>query len=188
VARFEELHTWDWFPQDGDEITGTPDFPRGRLLVLLASPPLVTSGARTMARVRMVAELMGSESASVSNLLAVPTKDLRAVREVGATIDPWLDSRPAILSALGLAEVVLLAWGTEPVGPARQHHRDQVLWLAKLIATREIPVWTVGGLSRHPSRWQRYTSRTHPGLDFRAALGLSLCEVTPIRGVSGKFS
>jgi hypothetical protein len=145
-----------------------------RLLAVLATPPLSTSGERTLARVQMAAALIGSDSISVVNLLRTPTNNVNEVRSVGATAEPWLNSRPALLLALRQADAVLLGWGAEPIGPARHHHRDQVTWLLAEILTTGLPSWTVGGQSRHPSRWQRYTARTHPELDFPTALALTL--------------
>lgn len=158
--------------------------PRLRLMAVLATPPLATSGERTLARVRIAANLIGSTSVSVSNLLDVATNDVREIAKVGAREEPWVKSRAALSTAIGDADAVLLAWGTEPVGSARQHHRDQVAWLLDAIRAQRIPSWTVGGQSRHPSRWQRYTSRAHAGLDFRIALELSLCQVMPVTRIA----
>ena len=73
---------------------------------------------------------------------------------------------------------MLLAYGTaEPSGEARAHHREQVRWLDEQIEERSLPTWWVGGAPRHPSRWQRYTWRELPGIEFRDALERSLCHV-----------
>jgi len=73
---------------------------------------------------------------------------------------------------------VLLAYGTqEPSGEARAHHREQVRWLDGQIEERALSKWWVGGSARHPSRWQRYTFRELPGIEFREALERSPCHV-----------
>ena len=48
-----------------------------RFLAILATPPLVTSGERTLARVRIAAELIGTTSVVIANLLNVATTDVR---------------------------------------------------------------------------------------------------------------
>ncbi|TFC34129.1 DUF1643 domain-containing protein [Cryobacterium sp. TMT2-42-4] len=151
----------------------------GHLAVILATPPLTTSGERTLARVRMASELMGVSRVSICNLLDVATNDVREVATVGNSAAPWLASRPAILEALGDADDVLLAWGSEPTGPARNHQREQVAWVMNLIASQRTEAWAVGAQPRHPSRWQRYTSRAHAGMDFSSALQLSLGRLPP---------
>lgn len=146
-----------------------------RLLTILATPPLTTSGARTLRRVRMAAEVIGSSSAIVANLLEVATVDVRDIAIAGRDSDEWHNSRGLLQAAIASADYVLLAWGcSEPTGPAKHHHRAQVAWVMGELNTRGLPLWTFGGLPRHPSRWQRYTSREHPGSTFRAAVAVSL--------------
>lgn len=77
---------------------------------------------------------------------------------------------------LDRATHILLGYGTtEPTGPARLHHREQVAWLRRAIGERGLPIYQVGNGPRHPSRWQRWTFRTYPGVPFADALKLSLC-------------
>ena len=114
---------------------------------------------------------------SVENLFGVRTRDVLDVPLAGAEHSPWIASRAALSAAMVQAEAVLLAWGSEPTGPARAHHRAQASWLMDEIRTHQLRAWTVGGRPRHPSRWQRYTSRSYPDLDFRSALNLSLEKV-----------
>lgn len=149
------------------------------LTAILATPPLSTSGARTLARVEMARDLVGASSVKICNLLNVATNDVLEVRTVGADVAAWQLSRQGIRTALANASDVLLAWGVEPTGRARQHHRTQVAWVMHLIAAQEMDAWVVGAQPRHPSRWQRYTSRAHSGLSFSSALELSLGKVAP---------
>ena len=163
-----------------------PDVPRetlayvapdagSKLLAILATPPLVTSGERTLARVRMAAEFIGSTSVIVGNLLEVATKDVREIATVGRAPECWRDSRESLEAGIAAADSVLFAWGcAEPTGPARHHHRAQVAWIMDVLQMRVLPYWTFGGRPRHPSRWQRYTSREHPGSPFSTALAASL--------------
>ena len=145
------------------------------LLAVLASPPLRTRGSRTLARLEQVAEILGYEQVEIVNLISVPTDTVLDVTRVGCERAPWLASRSSIISGLVRASAALLGWGlTEPSGPARLHHRSQVEWLSRELAQRTIPLWTVGGAPRHPSRWQRHTSRASPGILFSAALAQEL--------------
>lgn len=144
------------------------------LVAILASPPL-TSGLRSRSRVDLAARLLGFDTAAIANLIAEPTSDVGDLARVGATAAPWRDSRRLVRGTLLDASAVILGWGTtEPLGAARLHHRDQVSWLLSEIAGRRLETWTVGGTPRHPSRWQRYTWRTHPELPFENALKASL--------------
>lgn len=150
------------------------DSGRPLLLAILANPPL-TPGWRTLRRVELAREVLGYASVDVANLFAAPSQSTSAIAELGATAGSWLAARPQVQTGVMVADGVLLAYGvSSPVGPARQHYRQQVEWLDEQLASREVPVWTVGGIPRHPSRWQRWTSRMHPSLDFRSALALSL--------------
>lgn len=152
---------------------------RGRRLVaILANPPLTTSGRRTSDRVTLAAALLGCDSVRITNLFAASTSDVTQIPHVGQHSAHWVAARAELESRLDGADCVLLAWGVgEPSGPARHHHRAQVEWLRSRLATTGMAsLWTIGGLPRHPSRWQRYTSRAHPGIQFRAALSASLVE------------
>lgn len=146
-----------------------------RLLAILATPPLMTPGERTLARVRMAAEIIGCTSVVVQNLLGIATKDVREIAAVGKASEDWLATRESLETDIAIADSVLLAWGcSEPTGPARHHHRAQVAWIMNALKMRGLPYWTFGGQPRHPSRWQRYTSREHPGSPFSTALAASL--------------
>lgn len=88
---------------------------------------------------------------------------------------PWLAARPALQEQLGAATGVLLAYGLErPRGQAGQWHREQVTWLDAAISVRGLPRFWVGDAPRHPSRWQRCTSRRQPNIPFRDAVALEL--------------
>lgn len=145
------------------------------LLVIGSNPPSQTSGARTLARVEMARDVLGFEQVKLVNLFALPSYRSGGLSELGATPQGWLGARPEIEQALGVADVVLLAYGVgEPTGPARAHFREQVAWLNDQITSRDLPTWWVDGAPRHPSRWQRYTWRTYPDLPFPEGLRPSL--------------
>lgn len=151
------------------------DRPARRLLAILATPPLTTSGARTRGRLQLATEILCSDVLVIANLIDVPTKDVLDIASVGREPAPWREARGDLASQIAAADAVLLAWGTaEPAGPARGHHRAQVAWVNDVIGSRGIVSWTVGGMPRHPSRWQRYTARRQPGLPFSSALAASL--------------
>ena len=151
------------------------------LLFILATPP-ETSGSRTTARIEMAREVMGFPSARAVNLFPLTTKSVIDISTLGIERDPWASNRCTLMNELEDASEIVLAYGvTEPSGPAKLHHRWQVEWLKEQIVQLGIPTWTVGGRPRHPSRWQRYTSKVHPSLAFRDALrrSLQLDVVTP---------
>lgn len=103
-----------------------------RLLVILASPPLTTSGRRTLAQVEALASLMLSDSVAVGNLCTAPAADLPGLATAGAETDPWLASRGALAAALEDCDEVVAAWGLYALtGPAKTHRSDQLAWLVK---------------------------------------------------------
>lgn len=123
----------------------------------------------------LAARVIGCGEVGVENLFPVPSKDVTELDTLGAGADCWLGARAGLLQAIRAADDVLLGWGcSEPCGEARLHHRLQVKWLTGALDSHSTQVWTVGGLPRHPSRWQRYTSRAHPGHLFTSALAASL--------------
>lgn len=144
------------------------------LLVVASNPPL-TPGTRTENRIELVRQILGFETVRIANLFSVPTRQSGEMRHAGREPHGWLAARPALEGGIGRASAVLLAYGVgKPSGPAGEHHSAQVLWLEERIAQRQLPVWLVGGKTRHPSRWQRHTYRTFPGEPFREALERSL--------------
>jgi hypothetical protein len=145
------------------------------LVAILATPPRTTSGARSAARVHLAARIIGASSVTIVNLLDVPTDDVNAVSEAGRDVSHWLRTRGYLKEHLVMADDVLLAWGvSEPTGPARYFRRDQISWVHTEIRMLGATSWMVGGLPRHPSRWQRHTSRDFPGRSFPSALRASL--------------
>jgi hypothetical protein len=129
-------------------------------------------------RVQQAANLLGFERVEIVNLLDVPTATVLDHSVAGREPAPWLSSRRLIVEGLDRTNAVLVGWGcVEPQGPARQHHRSQVAWLRDALSQAGSAIWTVGGSPRHPSRWQRYTSRAFPGVPFPTALARSLTTV-----------
>ena len=152
------------------------------LLAILATPPLTTSGERTRRRLDLAAGILGCATVEIVNLIAVPTPDVLAIHEVGAVEVPWLAARGAIAEGLDRADEVLFGWGCAlPAGPARRHHRAQVEWLAREARARGIEPWMVGETPRHPSRWQRHTTRAFPEMSFDQALPVVLRRSTVLR-------
>lgn len=148
--------------------------PAVTLLAVLSNPP-TTSGHLTLNRVELARQLLGFERVAVVNLFPAPSYRTGELSQLGATPEAWLPARQDIAEQLPIAEGVLLAYGcSAPSGPAREHFRTQERWLTSLLADRSVPVWRVGGTPRHPSRWQRWTVRQHPNLEFRRALSLEL--------------
>src|SRR5205085_3906422 len=91
-----------------------------------------------------------------------------------------MSARSPLAAEIGSADGLLLAYGaTEPTGPARTHFRSQLEWVAERVEACGVAAWCVGDGPRHPSRWQRWTHRAHPGLPFPDALAQSLVRVSP---------
>lgn len=150
----------------------------GELLAILSNPPL-TQGTRTQRRVELAAQFLGYSEFKLVNLFALPSHDAGEIAVLGVEEDGWLAARQLLRPGLEQANGVLLAYGTAaPNGAARLHFRRQVEWLHDLIAERRLPSWYVGDGPRHPSRWQRWTHRAHPGVPFREALCNSLVKVS----------
>lgn len=144
------------------------------LAAILASPPL-TTGQRTLARLEMAREILGYDDVVVANVVDVATRSTGELATVGGEPDVWVRARPQLRAAITQADVVMLGYGcTEPSGPARLHFRAQAAWLQDLVNQLGLPVVMVGNAPRHPSRWQRWTSRQHPDLAFPDALRLEL--------------
>lgn len=148
------------------------------LLAVIGSNPSTTSGVRTKNRAQRACSLLGFETFLISNLIDFPTYRSGDISEVAAEGEIWMRSRAALAAAVSEASGVLLAYGVEkPSGPARVHHREQLAWLNQEISARGLQTWAVGGKPRHPSRWQRFTYRSYPGVDFETALAKSLGRV-----------
>lgn len=148
----------------------------GTLLAILTNPP-ITDGERTRARVDVARDLLGYRQFSVSNLFPLPTHSTRQIADIGTHQEIWESARPDLLKQLESCDGVLLAYGLEePGGQARRWHRDQVGWLLGELSTMSLPAYVMGNGARHPSRWQRWTYRNHPGVPFRDAVRLGLRE------------
>lgn len=142
----------------------------GTLLAVLANPPL-TDGNRTVRRVDLATALLGFAQHRIANLFALPSHATGAIAHLGQDETGWAEARDALTDHLAAADGVLLAYGcTAPAGEARHHFRRQVDWLLDHSVAATIPSWCVGDGPRHPSRWQRWTSRSHPDLAFPDAL------------------
>ena len=142
----------------------------GTLLAGLTNPPL-TDGTRTLRRVDLAAELLGFDQQRVANLFALPSHATGAIAHLGQEETGWAEARDSLVEHLAAADGVLLAYGcTSPTGEARHHFRRQVDWLLTRSLDANLPCWCVGDGPRHPSRWQRWTSRSHPDLAFPDAL------------------
>lgn len=146
----------------------------GRLLFVGLNPPL-TSGSRTRNRVELARVLLGFASVEHGNLFAHATRDLAEIGTVGVAEDGWLAARVQLIAQSQSADGVLLGYGVQaPKGAAGDQFRAQVAWLESHLEQVRMPIWQVGGLPRHPSRWQRYTYRTHSGVAFEKALAAVL--------------
>lgn len=149
------------------------------MLVICSNPPSQTSGVRTIRRVDLARGHLGYDVVHIVNLFALASHRTGAVASLGADADGWLAARDPLSAGLQRADGLLMAYGVHaPAGPARAHHRAQLRWLVDELAPLDLPVWGVGGAPRHPSRWQRFTSRAHPGLAFSDALKVSLTALT----------
>jgi hypothetical protein len=149
--------------------------PDSRTLVAVLSNPPLTDGRRTLRRVELAAQLLGFDQFQVANLFAGPSHASGALAQLGKAEAGWDEARGALSDRLAAADGVLLAYGcTAPTGEARHHFRRQAEWLLERTVATATPTWCVGDGPRHPSRWQRWTSRTHADLAFPDALRASL--------------
>lgn len=147
------------------------------MLCVLSNPPL-TDGARTLARLELARAALGASDLSVWNLFPEATTRTGDISRIGQQEAPWLSAREHLTGALTVADLVLLAHGVgEPSGHARKHYRAQVSWLQEQLSRHHLSVYRFGDGPRHPSRWQRWTSRTYPGVPFAEAVERSLMRV-----------
>ncbi|GAB3745549.1 DUF1643 domain-containing protein [Microlunatus parietis] len=145
----------------------------------------MTEGTRTLRRVELAADLLGFARVEIANLFAESSQTTNEIALLGANESGWLSARQPLLDCITGAEGVLLAYGAaEPTGTARSHFRTQVEWLRDRIAASRLPEWQVGDGPRHPSRWQRWTHRAHPGVPFAEALRDSLLPTSTPRAES----
>lgn len=147
------------------------------LTAVLFNPPL-SSGARTVTRVELAAKLLGHTEVTIANLFPLPTQSVLDVNTAGKDFSLWQAARVCLVECTADGRDVLLAYGCqEPVGEVRAHFRAQLAWLNDVLAHTGNRLWMVSDQPRHPSRWQRYTSRSYPGMQFENALKLSLRQV-----------
>ena len=126
-------------------------------------------------RVDQARELLGFNAAIVTNIFAFATYRSGDVADYGKDDRGWREARAELARSLDNCDAVLLAYGvSEPTGAARHLHRSQVAWLHDAIDVTGLPVWWVGNSPRHPSRWQRYTFREFPGVEYGQALRSAL--------------
>jgi hypothetical protein len=123
----------------------------------------------------MLGHLLGYASVRIVNVFPLPSRRSTGISVLGTESTPWHAARREILPAVASADGALMAYGVgSPTGPAREHFRDQITWLESVVARAELPAWQMGDGPRHPSRWQRWTHREHPELDFPSALVASI--------------
>ena len=147
------------------------------LLAVLTNPPL-TDGRRTLQRVELAASLLGFDQVVVGNLFALPSHATGALTVLGLGPEGWETARSHLAAHLAACDGALLAFGVSaPSGAARERFRGQVRWLLDRTVAVGLPTWQVGDGPRHPSRWQRWTSHTHPDITFPEALRTSLVRV-----------
>jgi hypothetical protein len=121
--------------------------------------------------VLVAAQILGFETVTIGNIFSLPTNRTGDISVIGGDPGGWMDAREELESQLRSADGVLLGYGCkEPSGIARQLHRNQVAWLDEQLDHFRQDVWWVGGQPRHPSRWQRHTSRLYPEMPFLDAL------------------
>lgn len=163
------------FPNLSPKSPEDPTVRAKQLLLAVCSTPPLTSGTRTLNRLSMAQGILGFGRLEIANIFAVPTQSSGQIAALGKESSTWLKSRHHLEAGLSRANGVMLAYGTTPPsGPARLHWRSQVEWLHGLVEDLDFPVWTVSDEPRHPSRWQRHTSRTYPELPFEEALAVAL--------------
>jgi len=142
------------------------DNARPRTLVAVLTKPPLTDGLRTLNRVTLAANLLGFDRVVVGNLFPLPSQATGAITGLGISPDGWATAKAYLTDHLASSDGVLLAFGaTAPIGPARDHFRSQVRWLSERTVSLGLPTW------------QRWTSRTHPGLGLPEALRTSLVQV-----------
>lgn len=151
----------------------------GSLLAILANPSTGT-GARTTKRVHLAAQLLGFDEVIIDNVFPVASHTTNEIAALGADPDPWIAARSSLSDSMKRADCVLLGYGCKrPAGQARHHFDSQIEWILEELRKECLDVWMVGERPHHPSRWQRYTARTFPDLDFDQALPGALTRIDP---------
>ncbi|MBK6871322.1 MAG: DUF1643 domain-containing protein [Kineosporiaceae bacterium] len=135
----------------------------GTLGAILLNPPL-TAGTATVRHLRVAADLLGCAEIQVANLFAIPTKSVIEINVIGSTAAGWEAARPSLAAVLDSSTALVAGWGVSGLhGQAAAHQREQLSWIAERVAQVPVPlpVWTLNGESRHPSRWHQYVSERH---------------------------
>lgn len=157
------------------------------LVAVLLNPP-TGSGARTMTRVEMAAQIIGCQQVSLVNLFPRPTKDTAELIALPHSETEWISQRRPIADAIRQSHEVLVAWGKPSLpGAARESQRNQIDWVWTLLGEQGRTAWSVGPDARHPSRWHQYLSDRHGrtsggSLEMRIAEGLQRIEPHPKLG------
>src|SRR5699024_8574936 len=143
----------------------------GKLVVIGSNPPLGTSGNRTRRRVELAGEVLEYSDVELVNIFELASCRTGEITRIGENKCGWLRAREVIRVSLQTADGIMVAYGLQPPsGAARLNFSEQVEWLWHKFRRLELPVWNVGGAPRHPSRWQRYTNKHYPELQFAEAL------------------
>lgn len=150
--------------------------------------PPTTSGNATRRHIGVAAHVLACDLVTIGNLFALPTTTVLEINVVGSAGDGWQSAREGLTRALAGATHVLAAWGVGGLhGPAALNLAQQRRWLYQLlIVSGHSNVWTLGGETRHPSRWHQYVSDRHsrtPGgsLEDRIRYALLSCPVEQLR-------
>lgn len=137
--------------------------------------PALGGGARTLNRVAKLASHSRAENYRVVNLFETPTASTSELARLGEDELAWQGARAAILDSIRCSKSAILAYGVAaPPGAVMPVFNRQVDWLGTVLGENDVLAWQVGGAPRHPSRWQRYTSRFYSDLTFDQALVLSV--------------
>ena len=131
----------------------------------------MTSGDATRRHLSVAARVLACDLVTIGNLFAIPTPTVLEINNVGRTDDGWQNAREGLNRAVADATHVLAAWGVSGLhGPAATNLTQQRRWLCQLLLSAgHHNIWTLGGETRHPSRWHQYVSDRHgrtPGGSF----------------------
>ncbi|MEV4383433.1 DUF1643 domain-containing protein [Streptosporangium sp. NPDC049644] len=129
------------------------------LCAILLNPPL-RPAERTITYRNVTAALSttGCQQLSLTNLLAVPSKDLPSLNRIKISEQEIAASREALRQAIMYGDEVLVAWGMGgATGALKQLLNSQVTYVREVLHERGIhSVWALQGRPRHPSRWRQY--------------------------------
>jgi hypothetical protein len=150
------------------------------LCAILLNPPLRPARKTiTYRNVTAALSTTGCQRLSLTNLLAVPSKDLPSLNKIKISEQEIAASREALRQAIMHGDEVLVAWGMGgATGALRQLLSSQVTYVREILHERELhSVWALEGRPRHPSRWRQYLgpqkNRVH-GNSFQDRLNQAL--------------